>query len=276
MLSAALRGLLVALMIVTPALVLPDIGADATQITVLIALLAFFLVFVEYNSAFPSIISFRDAPPINRLRFVALFLIVILLTTICKGRTEVTLANSAITSVATLIGNTLDFPFSPVRLVVLSIPPEASDATIALVRAAAGLAYMVSLIAVAMFAATVHLFGWPSSRGTAFNVWVNLPLFDPTAGGDALHRMYRDARVAAALGVMLPFIIPALVKASNDLLGPIALDDSQSLIWILVAWAFLPASLLMRGIALAKIASMIREKRRRAYAQRADGALSLA
>lgn len=263
-------------MIITPALVLPDIGADATQITVLIALLAFFLVFVEYNSVFPSIIAFRDAPPINRLRFVALFLMVILLTTMCKGRTEVTLANSAITSVAALIGDTLDFPYSPVRLLVLSIPAEASEATVQLVRAAAGLTYALSLLAVAIFFVLVRVFGWPSGRGAAFNVWINLPLFDPTAGGDALHRMQRDARVAIALGCMLPFIIPALVKGGHDLLGPIALDDSQSLIWILTAWAFLPASLIMRGIALTKIASMIQEKRRRTYAQDEDGALSLA
>lgn len=275
MVGATVRGLLVALMIVTPALVLPDIGADSTQITVLIALLAFFLVFVEYNSVFPSIITFRDAPPINRLRFIALFLMVILLTTICKGRTEVTLANSAITSLATLVGNGLDFPFSPVRLVILSLPPAASEETIGLTRAAAGLTYALSLLAVAIFGILVRLFGWPTARGTSFNVWINLPLFDPTAGGDALLRMQRDARVAIAMGVMLPFIIPALVKAAHDLVGPVTFDDSQSLIWILTAWAFIPASLIMRGIALSKIASMIQEKRRRTYAQDENG-LSLA
>lgn len=272
--GAAIRGFLVALMIVTPALVLPDVAADSTHLTVLIALLAFFLVFVEYNSVFPSIITFRDAPPLNRLRFAALFLIVLVLTTICKGRTEVTLANSALTSVATLIGGTLDFPFSPVRLVVLSLPQDVPEPLVALIRAAAGLTYAMSLAAIAAFAVLVRLFGWPSSRGEAFNVWINLPLFDPTAGGDALLRMQRDARVAMALGVMLPFIIPALVKAAGGLIDSRMLDDSQTLIWILTAWAFLPASLIMRGIALAKIAGMIQEKRRRTYAQ--DGGLQLA
>jgi len=269
--GAAVRGFLVALMIVTPALVLPDVAADHTQLTVLVALLAFFLVFVEYNSVFPSIIAFRDAPPLNRLRFLALFVMVLVLTTICKGRTEVTLANSALTSVATLVGNGLDFPFSPVRLVILSLPQDAPEPLIALVRAAAGLTYALSLVTIAIFAILVRLFGWPSGRGEAFNVWINLPLFDPTAGGDALLRMQRDARVAMALGAMLPFIIPALVKAAGGLIGLDALDDSQTLIWILTAWAFLPASLIMRGIALAKIAGMIEEKRRRTYAQ--DGGL---
>ncbi|MEO0391577.1 MAG: hypothetical protein AAF218_11650 [Pseudomonadota bacterium] len=235
--------------------------------TVLIALLAFFLVFVEYNSIFPSIVAFRDAPPLNRLRFAVLFVMVLLLTLICKGRTDVTLTTSALTSVATLVGDRLDFPFSPVRLVVLSLPLDVPERLVDLVRAAAGLTYVLSLAAIATFSILVRLFGWPSWRGEAFNVWINLPLFDPTAGGDALHRLQRDARVSIALGVMLPFIIPALVKAGGGLLGSEMLDDSQTLIWMLTAWAFLPASLIMRGIALTRISNMIQEKRRRSYAQ---------
>jgi hypothetical protein len=36
----------------------------------------------------------------------------------------------------------------------------------------------------------------------------------------------------------------------------------QTLIWTMAAWSFLPASLFMRGIAMGRIADMIREKRR--------------
>ncbi|WP_349813521.1 hypothetical protein [Pseudosulfitobacter pseudonitzschiae] len=54
--GAAMRGFLVALMIATPALILPGVSADTTQIIVLVALLAAVLVLVEYNSHFPSII----------------------------------------------------------------------------------------------------------------------------------------------------------------------------------------------------------------------------
>jgi len=44
------------------------------------------------------------------------------------------------------------------------------------------------------------------------------------------------------------------------------LQHPQTLIWTLAAWAFLPASIIMRGIAMGKIADMIEEKRKRAYA----------
>ncbi|MEL7133868.1 MAG: hypothetical protein AAGK77_15820, partial [Pseudomonadota bacterium] len=103
-------------------------------------------------------------------------------------------------------------------------------------------------------------------RRGAFNVWVNLPLFDPTAGGDVLYRLNRDARINIALGFLLPFLIPAVVKMAADLLNPITLENPQTLIWTMSAWAFLPASMIMRGIAMQRIAEKIKDQRKRAYA----------
>ena len=143
--------------------------------------------------------------------------------------------------------------------------PAAPPPTVELVRAAGGLAYLTSLLTLTAFIVLVRILGWPSKRG-AFNVWVNLPLFDPTAGGDVLHRLQRDARVNIALGFLLPFVIPAVVKATSDLLDPISLSNPQTMIWTISAWAFLPASMIMRGIAMGRVAEMIHDKRRRAYA----------
>ncbi|MGJ8546242.1 MAG: hypothetical protein ACSHWZ_12435 [Sulfitobacter sp.] len=271
--GAATRGLLVALMIATPALLLPGINADSTQIVVLVALLASFLTFVEYNSSFPSIVEFRDAPPINRLRFISLFLTVFLLTAIMKGKTEPTMLTAGLTAIGTIVGNGLDFPFSPVRLVVLMLPEDASYSVVAAVRTSAGLAYLISLIAMCCFIVLVRVLNWPARQG-AFNVWINLPLFDPTAGGDVLQRLQRDARLNIVVGFLLPFIIPAVVKLASSLIDPMSLQNSQTLIWTISAWAFLPASMIMRGIAMGKVAEMIHEKRRRAYAdahQEEDG-----
>tara|TARA_R110002124_G_scaffold185385_1_gene352820 strand:- start:731 stop:1555 length:825 start_codon:yes stop_codon:yes gene_type:complete len=265
MTGAMARGLFVALLTVTPALVLPGVAADSTQISVLVALLAGFMTFVEYNSSFPSIVEFRDAPPFNRLRFASLFFSVLLLSLILRGQTEPTVLTGALTSVGTIIGNAIDFPFSPVRLVVLMLHDSASDELISSVRTSAGLAYLISLIAMTAFLVLVRLLNWPARQG-AFNVWVNLPLFDPTVGGDVIYRLQRDARVNIALGFLLPFVIPAVVKAAADLIDPITLQNPQTLIWTLSAWAFLPASMIMRGIAMGKVADMIEDKRRRAYA----------
>ena len=136
MTGAATRGLLVALLIATPALILPGVAADSTQITALMALLAGFLTFVEYNSSFPSIVEFRDAPPFNRLRFIALFVTVVMITQVIKSHSEVTLLSGALFSLGTIIGNALDFPYSPVRLAVLMLPETASLQLVETVRAA--------------------------------------------------------------------------------------------------------------------------------------------
>lgn len=266
MTSAAARGLLVATLIMTPALILPGLSSDSTQIVLLVALLAAVLTFVEYNSAFPSIVEFRDAAPFNRLRFTALMSTVFLLSAILKGMTDPTALTNAFTAIGTIVGNAIDFPYSPVRLVVLMLPADASYETISFVRTAAGLAYLISLIAMTAFLILVRVLNWPARSG-AFNVWVNLPLFDPTAGGDVLERLQRDARINIALGFLLPFMVPAVVKLAADLIAPITLQHPQTLIWTISAWAFLPASIIMRGIAMGKIADMIEEKRRRAYAE---------
>ena len=101
---------------------------------------------------------------------------------------------------------------------------------------------------------------WPGRHAT-FNVWVNLPTFEPTAGGDIVDRLERDARGNLALGFLLPFLIPAVVSLASVGFKPLTLTSPQTLIWTMTAWAFLPASLLMRGIAMLRIATMIRQKR---------------
>ncbi len=264
-----------AIVIATPALLLPGVERDSTQITVLIALLAAFLTFVEYNSISPSIVEFRDAPPFNRLRFVSLFVTVFLLTAIFRGETDPTLLTRALGSLGTILGNAIDFPYSPVRLVVLMLPEDAPYTVVHSVRTSAGIAYATSLVAMTAFLVLVRILGWPT-RHKAFNVWVNLPLFDPTSGGDVLYRLQRDARINIALGFLLPFLIPAVVKAAADLIQPITLENPQTLIWTMSAWAFLPASMIMRGIAMHRIADMIEDQRRRAYANAQDGDLQAA
>lgn len=263
--GAAARGLLVALLVAIPALMLPHVAADSSQITVLIALLAGVMTFVEYNSNFPSIIEFRNAPPFNRLRYLSLFLVVFGLSAMIGHQTDPSVVSRAATSIGRILGHVLDFPYSPVRLAVLMLPDTASLQKVDVMRTAAGLSYAISLLTIVAFFFVVRVLGWPTQRG-GFNVWVNLPLFDPTSGGDVLRRLQRDARVNIALGFLLPFLMPAFVKAGAAFIDPITLTNPQTLIWTITAWAFLPTSMIMRGIAMGKVAAMISEKRRRAYA----------
>ena len=220
---------------------------------------------VEYYSASPSLVEFRDAPPFNRVRFIALFMTVFILTIILRGATDPTTITRFFETVGAEIGSSIDMPYSPVRLVVLMMPDSASAALVEQVRTAAGISYFVSLMAMAFFVLLLRLRGWPMGN-KGFNVWVNLPTFDPTAGGDVVERLNRDAQFNLILGFLLPFIIPAFVKLASDMFDPITLTNPHTLIWTMTAWAFLPASLLMRGTALTRVAYMIKMQRERAYA----------
>jgi uncharacterized membrane protein len=65
----------------------------------------------------------------------------------------------------------------------------------------------------------------------AFNVRVNLPAFDPTADGDGMDRLDRDARVNITLGVLLPFLILAVVQAGSNGFEPLSFTLPQTVIW---------------------------------------------
>lgn len=260
-----MRALLVALLVATPSLLLSPHTSNATEMVVLLALIAAALTFVEYNTRYPSFVEFRDAPPINRLRFMSLFAMVFFLSILCKHGYQPNSLTGMLTGLGRVAGNAIDFPYSPVRLVILMLPTDVDAATVDRVRTAAGLSYIIALVTVLTFVIIVKVFNWPTGTG-AFNVWINMPLFDPTGGGDVVHRMQRDARINIVLGVLLPFLIPAVVKAASDYINPVSLVHAQTMVWTLSAWAFLPASMILRGIALFRISDLIEEKRRRAYA----------
>jgi len=264
--SAAARAFLVAVLVATPALLLPGTPIETTQMIALLALLGALLTFVEYVSESPSLVEFRFAPPFNRMRFFALATTVLLLTLICRGLVLPTPLSNVLGNLGTLVGAAMDFPFSPVRLMMLAAPPDIPASGLALIRTLAGISYGICLTTLIFFVIVVRVLDWPLRSG-AFNFWINLPLYDPTTGGDILNRLKRDSHVNVALGFLLPFLIPAALKAASINATTLALTDPQTLIWTMSAWAFLPASLIMRGVALMRIAALIEEKRRRAYAQ---------
>jgi len=190
-----------------------------------------------------------------------------------RGNTVDSIATEFVQAVGSLIGQAIDIPYSPVRLITLMLPETARAQDIDILRTAAGMAYLISLISLAVFMITLRVSNWPHN-GKPFNFWVNLPMFDPTTGGDVVDRLERDSRFNIALGFMLPFLTPAIVKLASGFFGSVSVVNEMTMIWTITAWAFLPASLFMRGIAMQRVAYMITEQRARHVArQNEDGLL---
>jgi len=259
--SAAVRAVLVLVAVAIPSVLLPGASDEGVLLVALVALFAAVLTFAEYASTYPGLIEFREAPPFNRIRYLVLLVSLVLLSLIVRAGVAPTGLNAFAAGMGAAVGQALDFPYSPVRLVVIAIASDGHGTAPAVIRAAAGMAYLVSLIGLAVFVILTRASAWPR-RSAVFNVWINLPTFDPTAGGDLVLRLERDARVNLILGFLLPFIAPAVFVSAAQVFAPVVLTSPHTLVWTLTLWAFLPASLFMRGIALGRVALMVREKRR--------------
>lgn len=267
--GALLRSILVAGIIAAPSLVVPDPTGGSSEVIALVALCFGVFVFIEYVSSYPSLLEFRDAPPLNRLRFASLALTVMGASAICRGVVLPSGFGDFVTAVGSFLGHYLNFPYSPVRLFSLMLRAEGAGEYNQMILALAGMSYTISLLTVLIFICLLVFTRWPSSR-KPFNVWVNLPTFDPTAGGDVVNQLGQDARINASLGFLLPFLLPLAVYLASLVWQPVSLVTPQSLIWTVTAWSVLSTNLLMRGIAMARIAAMINYSRRKSTLRDAD------
>jgi hypothetical protein len=260
--GATARAFLVSALVMLPALAVPGIAADAAQVLILLALFAGVTVFAEYSSSYPGLVEFRFAAPYNRTRFALLAVIVFLLSMVLRDSTVPGMISEFVAIIAVACSALLDFGFSPATLLVAALPDNAPAAHLIAVHQGASLALMVAATAAAGFAVAVRLNAWPMGAGP-FNVWINLPTFDPTGGNDVVDRLARHARINVILGIALPFLLPGVVVASAVLIQPVTLGSTIGFVWGIALWAFVPASLVMRGIAMGRVARLIRESRRR-------------
>lgn len=260
--GATARAFLVSALVMLPALAVPGIAADSAQVLILLALFAGVTVFSEYSSSYPGLVEFRFAAPYNRTRFALLALIVLLLSLILRHESLPGTLSGLVDVIALACSALLDFAFSPATLLVAALPDSAPAAHLVAVHQGASLALMVAVTAVAGFALAVRLNAWPMGAGP-FNVWINLPTFDPTGGNDVVDRLARHARINVLLGIILPFLLPGVVVASAVLIQPVTLGSTIGFVWGIALWAFVPASLVMRGIAMGRVARLIRDSRRR-------------
>ena len=265
LIGALVRAILVSLLIATPAIVLPGTGQSAQDIAMVFALVGAALTLFEYGSSHPGLVEFRFAPPFNRIRFISLFLTVLLLAILFRSEIGGGTVTMAVREAGEVIGTAMDFPFSPVRILTALLTNDGASPDTDVIRSAAAISYTVSLVSLAVFAILVRVLSWPLGNGS-FNVWVNLPTFDPAAGFDVEERLIRDARVNIIFGFTLPFLVPLVAQLSSAYYEFTALSGNQTLIWMVAAWAFLPASLFMRGIAMGRIARLVRRKRDRLHA----------
>ena len=260
--GALARAALVVLAALLPAALVPHSTPETGQVLLLIGLFAGAVVVAEYASPYPALIEFRFAPPYNRTRFALLAVTALALALIQRGQTIDGPLSLLIAGLADLCGAALNLPFSPVRLLLGALPSDLDPASLLLVRNGAGLALALAGLTLGGVALAMRFNLWPMGQGP-FNVWINLPTFDPTAGNDVVERLLRQGRTNIVLGFLTPALLPGLVMALGLMAQPVDFTAPMIYVWGIALWAFLPTALIMRGLAMGRVARMIRANRRR-------------
>ena len=239
-LGAALRAAIAVAVVAVPSFVVPTVGVGTAEVVVLTAIIAGAVVALEYGASSPALVEFRHAPPYNRIRVSALASMTLLgAAVIDPASAWAGLAQATGGAVATAF----DAPWSPVGALLDAAPAAAGPM--------AGAAVLCGTVAILAFA---RVGGWPGERAD-LNVWANLPTFH--ARGDAAARLRAHAGVNAALGIGAAYALPSLAVWLQPLHGLRAAENDLLLVWAVALWAFLPTTLILRAIALRRVAAMV-------------------
>ena len=258
--GAIFRALAVAMAVSVPSIVLITGASDGSSITLIAALIAGALICLEYLNTYPSMLEFRDAAPYNRIRYLSALIAIICVSTLFRDAHHADNSNTMLMAIGTIIGHGLDFPYSPIRLIILTLPFDVSDTIVDAARLSAGVTFVISILTVAGFFLFTRLSRWPVSFGS-FNVWTNLPVLDPTSGVDIVLRLTREGRSNIGLALLSPFLMPIVIQITMLTLRLEPFQSAQSAAWIIIMWGVLPTFLAMRGIAMLRITELIIEKR---------------
>ena len=255
--GAIIRALLVVIVVAIPSLLLPSASRGAVEFSLVIgAIIGFFTIF-EYGSTNPGFVDFRFAPPYNRFRAFTITSQIVFVTLICRS-VELNLHDAAVLEWAQSVGYFLDFKYSPVSEAINIVLSEASfsSTTAILLVYSISMSFALGVGGTLIFAIVLWVFKWPQDR-LEFNLWANMPTFQPSEGTSLTKRLRRDAIFNIILAIVLIYALPYIPMYGFDWLTVDIFENNQALVWATTLWVFVPTTLLARAAAMLKIARVI-------------------
>ena len=132
-----------------------------------------------------------------------------------------------------------------------------SDTTAILLVYSITASFVVGVGLTLAFALILWIFGWPRNR-EEFNLWANLPLFQPCEEGSIPNRLRRDAWFNIILGIVLIYALPLIPTYGFDWLTVDIFENNQVMVWAATLWVFIATSLIARASAMLKIARILK------------------
>lgn len=257
LLGAIFRAFWVVVVAAIPSLLLPSASQGAVEFALIIGGIIGIFTFFEYGSTTPGFVDFRFAPPYNRFRAFTIASQIITITLVCRA-VELGLSEAYVVDLARQATRMLDFNYSPVSMGIDAILTDSrfSDTTAILMVYSITTSFVVGLGLTAVFAFIIWVFPWPNDREN-FNLWANLPTFQPKDGSNIPRRLRRDAYFNVILGAALIYALPMLPTVGLDWLTVDVFENSQAMVWAATFWVFIATSLIARAIAMLKIARIL-------------------
>jgi len=257
LLGAIFRALWVVAVVAIPSLLLPSASQGSVEFALIIGGIIGIFTFFEYGSSAPGFVDFRFAPPYNRFRAFTIGVQVVAVTLICRS-VELGLNDAAILDWAQQAAIALDFEFSPVAMAIDAALKDArfSDTTAILLVYSITTSFVIGVGMTLAFAVLLWVFAWPRDR-LNFNLWANLPTFQPKDGTEIPKRLRRDAYFNIILGVVLIYGLPLIPTYGFSWLTVDVFENNQAMVWATTLWVFLATSLIARAAAMLKIARIL-------------------
>jgi hypothetical protein len=256
--GAIFRALWVVVVAAIPSLLLPSASQGAVEFALIIGAIIGMFTFFEYGSTTPGFVDFRYAPPYNRFRAFTIAMQVVTITLVCRA-VELGLSDSVLVDWAQQGAQMLDFKYSPVSMAIDSILSDSrfSDTTAILLVYSITTSFVVGVGMTLLFSLILWVFGWPRDREN-FNLWANLPTFQPSDGTSIHKRLRRDAYFNIILGVALIYALPFIPTYGFDWLTVDIFENNQAMVWAATLWVFIATSLIARASAMLKIARILK------------------
>lgn len=257
LIGAVFRAMVVILIIALPSFILPDSTRNARELSMIAAgVVAAFTIF-EYAAKSPGFVDFRFAPPYNRMR-VAIIATELLIIAFYYRDLPL---GGALVNFGDQVSALADMTGSPVRMTLDKFANTLTPGQLSRLGTAMSLAMVIALGLSLLFAVLLWVSRWPVDRA-GFNLWVNMPNFEPSEVGRTERRLYRDGLLNILFAPLVLFSAPFVLPLAASTLGSSLLREPQSVVWLAALWGFVPASLIIRGAAILKISWILRQAKK--------------
>ncbi|MGR3722743.1 hypothetical protein LGT41_0003820 [Abyssibius alkaniclasticus] len=254
LIGAVFRAAVVIFIIALPAFILPNTTLNARELSLIAGgVVAAFTIF-EYAAKSPGFVDFRFAPPYNRMRVAIIATELLLIAFYFR---DLTLGGPMV-EFGAKFAFLAEMPGSPVRMTLEMFADTLTPGQLSRLGVVMSLAMVTAIGLSVVFAALLWLSRWPVDRA-GFNLWVNMPNFEPSEVGKTERRLYRDGMLNIIFAPLVLYAAPYVLPLASNTLGSNLLREPQSVIWLATLWAFVPASLIIRGAAILKINRILRQ-----------------